>query len=75
MLVATGTLNSGQGNALNAKLDAALEMLQQVQTTAAANRVQAFVNQVEDLVSAGTPTAEQAQDLIADAEGVLAAIQ
>jgi pullulanase-type alpha-1,6-glucosidase len=73
-LVAEGVLNGGQGNALNAKLSAAIQKLQQGQTGPAANQVQAFINQVMDLVNDGVLTAEQGQDLIADAQGAVAAM-
>ncbi len=74
-LMAAGVLNGGQGNALKAKLNTALQKLQQGQSGPAANQVQAFINQVQAFVSAGILTAEQGQALIADAQGVLEAMQ
>ena len=53
---------------------AALQKLNQGQTGPAANQVQAFINQVTDLVAKGILTADQGQDLIADAQGVLEAM-
>jgi hypothetical protein len=41
----------------------------------AANQIQAFVIQVQDLVSDGILTAEQVEALIADAQGVLEVMQ
>ena len=72
--VSAGALNGGQGNALKAKLNAALQKLNQGQTGPAASQVQAFINQVNDLVAKGILTADQGQDLIADAQGVLEAM-
>jgi pullulanase-type alpha-1,6-glucosidase len=60
-LVATGVLNHGQGNALHAKLDAAL--LQVDGTPAAANTLRAFVAQVDALVRSGVLSAKQASGL------------
>ncbi|HEX7185941.1 MAG TPA: pullulanase-type alpha-1,6-glucosidase, partial [Thermoanaerobaculia bacterium] len=47
-LVAAGGLSHGQGNALKAKLSAALQKVQQGQNGPAANQVQAFISQVQD---------------------------
>ncbi|HEX7184124.1 MAG TPA: hypothetical protein VF756_20000, partial [Thermoanaerobaculia bacterium] len=74
-LVAAGGLSHGQGNALKAKLSAALQKVQQGQNGPAANQVQAFISQVQDLVSDGVLTAEQGQALIADAQAILNALQ
>jgi hypothetical protein len=64
-LVAGGAVNHGQGNALHAKLDAALRQLQRGQTPHA---LEAFVNQLDALVRAGVLSAEQADPLRAAAE-------
>jgi hypothetical protein len=52
-LVAAGELNSGQGRALSATLDAAAANLEQGNTTAAINNVQAFIHQVEAFIQRG----------------------
>jgi hypothetical protein len=63
-LVNTGVLNSGQGNSLISKLQAAIAALNQGNTTAACNELQAFINQVNALISAGVLTPAQGQPLI-----------
>ena len=57
-LVSTGVLNSGNGNALEAKLKLTGN------TNADINRINAFVNQVEAFVNAGKLTQDQAAPLL-----------
>ncbi len=73
-LVAGGTLNNGQGNALKAKLQAAIDQLNNGNTTPAINQLNAFVNQVNDFVEDGLLTQEQAQPLIEQAQSIIAQI-
>jgi hypothetical protein len=70
-LVAAGTLNAGQGNALRAKLDAALKKLEKSDKKTAGNQLQAFINQVQAFVNAGILTAAQGQVLIAEANSII----
>jgi microcystin-dependent protein len=58
-----GVLNQGQANALLAKLEQALASLADGQTAAACAKLQALVNQVEALVSAGVLTAAEGDEL------------
>lgn len=71
-LVAAGTINAGQGNALLAKLSAALQKIAQGSPLVARNQLQAFINQVQALMNAGTLTAAQGQLLIDAANAVIA---
>jgi pullulanase/glycogen debranching enzyme len=71
-LVAGGTLNGGNGNALTAKLRNAQKKIEQGKPGPAANMLGAFVNQVEAFVNAGKLTSEQGAALIAAAEEVIA---
>lgn len=48
-LVTAGTLSAGNGNALNAKLDAAIASLDRNNPKAAGNQLNAFINQVNAL--------------------------
>jgi pullulanase-type alpha-1,6-glucosidase len=73
-LVTAGTLNGGQGNALLAKLRAAEKQLQLGRTQTAANQVTAFIHQVEDFVSTGVLTTDQADSLLTDAAAILEAL-
>ncbi|HEY5731862.1 MAG TPA: ExeM/NucH family extracellular endonuclease [Anaerolineales bacterium] len=66
-LVDDGVLNDGQGNALFAKLEHALEKLEEGKPGVAANQLGAFINQVEDFVSEGILTADQGDVLIQSA--------
>ncbi|HKH48077.1 MAG TPA: alpha-1,6-glucosidase domain-containing protein, partial [Thermoanaerobaculia bacterium] len=73
-LVTAGALNGGQGNALLAKLRAAEKQLQLGRYQTATNQVNAFIQQVEDFVSTGVLTADQADSLLADAEAIVNAL-
>jgi len=73
-LVSAGVLNNGQGNALNTKLQAALDALAQGNTNGAINQLQAFMNQVSAFVNAGTLTQAQAQVLLDAANEAIAVV-
>jgi hypothetical protein len=60
-------LNEGQGNSLKTKLQQAMEKAAQGQYAAAINLAQAFVQQVNAMVSSGQLTAEQAAPLLEQA--------
>lgn len=70
-LVNTEILNKGQGNALIAKLEAALKSLDKGNAQAACNQLQAFVNQVNAFINSGKLTPEQGQELINAANAVI----
>jgi pullulanase len=74
-LVAADTLNNGQGNALLAKLRAAERQIQLGRNHTAANQIEAFVHQVESFVAAGILTEDEAHGLLADAAGILEALE
>jgi hypothetical protein len=63
-LVGQGVLGDGPGNRLSSKLQAALQQLERGNTHAAANQVNAFINQVEALVRAGKLSPQHGQPLI-----------
>ena len=73
-LVTTGVLAPGNGNALSAKLQAAIGHLDRGNTTAATNQLNAFINQVTALVRAGRLPAGDGQGLIDAANRIIAAI-
>jgi hypothetical protein len=70
-LVADADLNQGQGTALTVKLDNALEKMAAGQDKVAINLLNAFVNQVEDLVATGVLSQDQGASLIGQAELVI----
>ncbi len=70
-LVALGALNKGQGNALMAKLHGALAKLERGNKKAAANQLQAFVNQVNAFHKSKKLSADQAKPLMDKANGVI----
>ncbi len=70
-LVAEHYLNQGEGSALIAKLEAAVNQLDRDNVTAALNQLQAFINQVNALVQSGRLTAEQGAALIGAAQAVI----
>ena len=71
-LVAGGAVNHGQGNALHAKLDAALRQLERGTPPHA---LQAFANQLDAFVRAGVLSAAQADPLRAAAEVLRAQVR
>jgi pullulanase-type alpha-1,6-glucosidase len=66
-LVSKGFLNSGQGNALVAKLNAALSQLEKGNGTASKNTFNAFMQQVKALQSSGKLSPEQSAALMFEA--------
>jgi endonuclease G len=74
-LVADGTLNNGNGNALNAKLRAAAASLERGQGQTAVNQLNAFVNQVDAFAASGRLSAAPAVALKAAAQRIIASIE
>jgi hypothetical protein len=74
-LVAAGSLNHGQGNALIAKLDQAIKNLDKGKPETALNVLNAFTNQVTDLVNSGVLTPEEGQELMEAADAIRHQIQ
>jgi len=73
-LVAGDKLGHGQGNALIAKLEAAKKQLdREKENSSAINELQAFINQVNALISSGDLFPEDGQPLI-DAANMIIAI-
>ena len=70
-LVTASVLNNGQGNALSAKLDAALQQLENGNTAAAINELQAFINQMNAFINAGTLSQSEGQPLIDAAQAII----
>lgn len=68
-LVGTGVLTDQEGNSLILKLDSAIRKLDK--GLSGSLSVQAFANQVQNLISSGRLTADQAELLINEANGVL----
>ena len=66
-----GRLNSGQGNALIAKLEAAIGQLDRGNINAAINQLESFVNQVNDLIDTGVLPPEEGQPLIDAANQII----
>jgi hypothetical protein len=73
-LVSAGTINRGNGNALNAKLRAAQQSLASGNAIAAVNQLGAFTNQVRAMVQSGHLSAADGAALIAAAERIQASI-
>ena len=69
-LVQSGTLNTGQGNALTSKLDAASSQITAGHPNAAAGQLNAFINQIEAW-SGKKLTALQASLLTGEAQDIL----
>jgi FIMAH domain-containing protein len=69
-LVGQGVLSDGAGNRLSNKLQAALQQLERGNTHAAANQINAFINQVETLVRTGKLSPQHGQPLIDAARAV-----
>lgn len=67
-LLAEGTINAGQANALATKLTHAQEKAEEGRYQVALNLAQAFLSQVQDLVVEGVLSAAEAQPLITKAE-------
>ena len=75
LLVTAGVLNQGQGNALITKLNGAINKLNQRNTNAAINILQAFINQVSAFINAGILSSAEGQPLIDTAQAIIDAIQ
>ena len=73
-LQAAGSLGHGPGRALSNHLENALRALDAGHVDAAAAQLEAFIEQVEDLIADGTLTAEEGEPLIAIAERLLAGL-
>ena len=73
-LVTAGVLSPGNGNALSAKLQAAIGQLDRGNTTAATNQLNAFINDVNALVRAGRLPAVSGQGLIDAANRIITAV-
>ena len=63
-LVLPGLVTNGQGNALQAKLQAALQQIDRGNATAAINQLAAFVNQLEALGLSGALLQSEVQPLV-----------
>ena len=72
-LVTGGSVNQGLGNSLIQKLEAAIARLDQGNTGAGCGQLQAFVNQVNDLVATGELTVEEGETLIDLADDAITA--
>lgn len=72
VLVSRAVLNQGQGNALTAKLNAAIQQINKGNLNAAMNQLSAFTNQVGGLVRAGKISSADGGALIASANAVIA---
>ncbi len=70
-LIDGGALNLGQGYSLLSELDVIKRHLANRDIEAAAGLFQAFINQVQAFVSAGTLTVAQGQPLIDDAQNAI----
>jgi hypothetical protein len=64
VFVDAGVLNQGQGQALIAKLEAAIQKLDQDNVRAAINQLEAFSNQVSALINGGVLTSAEGQPVI-----------
>ena len=73
-LVAQGVLNAGNGNALTAKLDAAIKQMDKGHARPASNQLEAFINQVEAFIRTGKLTSAQGESLIQAARAISAAL-
>jgi len=73
-LVARGVISTGNGNSLNAKLDAASQQLALGNGTTAANQVRAFSNEINALVKSGRLGSAQAKGLEALATRIIFAV-
>ena len=65
-------LNQGQANALQTKIDNAMEKAEKGQFNAAINQMQSFLSQLANMVANGTLTPDQAAPFIAQAEALIA---
>jgi hypothetical protein len=70
VLLESGSLNQNHANALLNKLESALDSLNQGNSQPACNKIQAFINQVNAFVNAGTLSQTEGQALIDAAEAI-----
>ena len=70
-LVGEGALNPGQGNALIAKLVAAIQQLDRENPRTGINQLQASINQVEAMIGSGVLLAKEGQPLIDAANEII----
>jgi hypothetical protein len=70
-LIDDGILNIGQGNALISKLENALAKINQGNLNAACNILQAFINQIHDLINTGVISQEEGEKLIIIANNII----
>ena len=73
-LEAEGMLNRGQANSLKAKLRAAKKSAANGRSRPAANQINAFINEVQALISAGVLSSEEGTALISIADDILQAL-
>jgi hypothetical protein len=74
-LVNAGVLTASQGSELQNKLNVASNKVAQGNNNAAINNLQVFIKQVQMYVSQGVLSQAQGDDLISDANAVIAALQ
>lgn len=74
-LVDRGELNKGQGNALIAKLDAAIKQLDRDNVHVVINQLQSFINEVEAMIRSGLLLPEDGQPLIDAANEIIAILR
>jgi hypothetical protein len=70
-LVSAGALGDGEGNALGVKLSAAINSLNDGNTTAGVNQLNAFVNQVTALVRSDRLGEDTADALVSQADNII----
>jgi hypothetical protein len=70
----TGTLNHGQGNALIAKLKAAVKQVDRGNDHVAINQLHAFINQVTAMINSGVLLPGDGEPLIAAASAIIAVL-
>jgi probable HAF family extracellular repeat protein len=71
ILIDSGTLNQGQGNALISKLEAAKNQLDKDNVTTTCNLIRAFINQVQALIKSGKITLAEGQILLDNANSLI----
>jgi probable HAF family extracellular repeat protein len=71
VLLEADVLNQGEAAALTNTLNVATAMLNDGNTTAAVNQLEAFIKQVETMIRRGTLTSEEGQPLIDAAQAVI----
>jgi probable HAF family extracellular repeat protein len=71
ILIDSGTLNKGQGNALISKLEAAKKQLDKDNVTTTCNLIRAFVNQVQAFIKSGKITLAEGETLLDNANSLI----